>query len=76
MVIDDIGPEISRRETHNHKVRRWPNLVMLCSFEDDELVDATVGHEVLCFLDAYSGYHQIFMHPSNAEKMAFITPLL
>ena len=29
----------------------------------DQLVDATAGHEVLSFMDAYSGYNQITMHP-------------
>ena len=27
----------------------------------DRLVDATVGFDVLCFLDAFKGYHQIEM---------------
>ena len=41
----------------------------------DKLVDATAGHSLLCFLDAFSGYHQIFMHPRDAEKTAFVTPI-
>ena len=40
----------------------------------DQIVDTSVGHGMLSFLDAFSGYHQIPMHPPNAEKMAFITP--
>ena len=28
---------------------------------------------MLLFLDAFSGYHQIPMHPPDAEKIAFIT---
>ncbi|KAI5330104.1 hypothetical protein L3X38_029501 [Prunus dulcis] len=39
----------------------------------DQLVDATAGHELLSFLDAYSGYNQIFMHPPDSEHTAFIT---
>ncbi|KAI5355600.1 hypothetical protein L3X38_008495 [Prunus dulcis] len=39
----------------------------------DQLVDATAGHELLSFMDAYSGYNQIFMHPSDSEHTAFIT---
>ncbi|XP_020413816.1 uncharacterized protein LOC109947629 [Prunus persica] len=39
----------------------------------DQLVDATAGHELLSFIDAYSGYNQIFMHPSDSEHTAFIT---
>ena len=34
----------------------------------DQIVDASAGHGMLSFLDAYSGYHQIPMHPSDAEK--------
>ena len=40
----------------------------------DQIVDASTGHGMLSFLDAFSGYHQIPMHPSDAEKMSFITP--
>ncbi|CAL2257082.1 unnamed protein product [Prunus armeniaca] len=39
----------------------------------DQLVDATADHEVLSFMDAYSWYNQIFMHPADSEHMAFIT---
>ncbi|CAL9017595.1 unnamed protein product, partial [Prunus brigantina] len=39
----------------------------------DQLVDATAGHELLSFMDAYSGYNQIFMHPADREHTAFIT---
>ncbi|XP_059454999.1 uncharacterized protein LOC132185214 [Corylus avellana] len=37
------------------------------------LVDATAGYELLSFMDAFLGYNQIFMHPSDQEKTAFIT---
>ena len=40
----------------------------------DQIVDASAGHGMLSFLDAFSGYHQILMHPSDAEKTSFITP--
>ena len=40
----------------------------------DEIVDASVGHGMLSFLDAFSGYHQIPMHLPDAEKITFITP--
>lgn len=39
----------------------------------DQLVDAIVGHELLSFLDTYSGYHQIFMAKGDKEKISFIT---
>ncbi|KAK0589524.1 hypothetical protein LWI29_015415 [Acer saccharum] len=37
------------------------------------LVDATAGHELLSFMDAYFGYNQILMHPDDQEKTAFVT---
>ena len=39
----------------------------------DRMIDATAGHEMLSFLDAYSGYNQIRMHPEDQEKTSFIT---
>jgi len=40
----------------------------------DQIVDSTVGCETLCFLDAYSGYHQIVMKESDQLATSFITP--
>ena len=40
----------------------------------DQIVDASAGHGMLSFLDAFLGYHQIPMHPPMAEKTSFITP--
>ena len=40
----------------------------------DLIIDATAGCEILCFLDAYSSYHQIKMAVKDQENMAFITP--
>ncbi|XP_074314959.1 uncharacterized protein LOC141651136 [Silene latifolia] len=37
------------------------------------MVDATAGHEVLTFFDAWSGYNQIKMHPQDQEKTAFMS---
>ena len=39
----------------------------------DALVDSTSGFELLSFMDAFSGYNQILMHPEDREKTAFIT---
>lgn len=39
----------------------------------DWLVDGTLGHQVLNFLDAYSKYNQIPMYHLEKEKIAFIT---
>jgi hypothetical protein len=40
----------------------------------DQIVDSTAGCDLLCFLDASSGYHQIKMAKEDEEKTAFITP--
>jgi hypothetical protein len=40
----------------------------------DQVVDATAGSALLCFLDCYSGYHQIALKVSDQDKTAFITP--
>ena len=34
----------------------------------DQIIDSTAGCELLCFLDAYSGYHQIKMAIEDQEK--------
>nr|XP_017250755.1 PREDICTED: uncharacterized protein LOC108221384 [Daucus carota subsp. sativus] len=40
----------------------------------DQLIDATSGYQILSFLDAFSGYHQIAMDAEDIPKTAFITP--
>ena len=39
----------------------------------NQIVDAATGHRILSFLDAFSEYHHIPMHPPNLKKSAFIT---
>ncbi|XP_073127795.1 uncharacterized protein [Henckelia pumila] len=39
----------------------------------DQLVDSTAGHELLCFLDAYQGYHQIPLAREDKDKVSFVT---
>ena len=38
----------------------------------DLIVDATAGHELLSFMDAFSGYNQISMDPDDQEKTSFV----
>jgi hypothetical protein len=40
----------------------------------DQVIDSTAGCDLLCFLNCYSGYHQIAIKEENQEKIAFITP--
>ena len=39
----------------------------------DRLVDNSAGYQLLSFMDAYSGYNQIAMHPDDQEKTTFMT---
>ena len=41
----------------------------------DQLVDATVGHPWMSFLDAFQCYHQIPLALDDQEKTAFVTPV-
>jgi hypothetical protein len=40
----------------------------------DQVVDSTVDCVLLCFIDCYSGYHQIALKKEDQIKTAFITP--
>ena len=39
----------------------------------DLLVNNTVGHSMLFFIDGFSGYNKILMAPEDMEKTTFIT---
>ena len=39
----------------------------------DQLVDSTVGHRLLSFMDAFSRYNQIRMDKVDQEKTSFVT---
>ena len=39
----------------------------------DLIVDAIAGHELLSFMDAFSGYNQISMDPNDQENTSFVT---
>nr|XP_020190282.1 uncharacterized protein LOC109750975 [Aegilops tauschii subsp. strangulata] len=40
----------------------------------NQVIDSTASYELLSFLDAYSGYHQIKLDSADALKTSFITP--
>jgi len=40
----------------------------------DEMLERLANHTFLCFLDGYSGYHQIPIHPDDHEKTTFTCP--
>ncbi|XP_073031146.1 uncharacterized protein [Primulina eburnea] len=39
----------------------------------DQLVDSTSGYELLSFMDAYQGYHQIPLAKKDQDKASFVT---
>ena len=39
----------------------------------DTLVDSMARHELLSFMDAFSGYNQIKMKEEDQEKTSFVT---
>jgi hypothetical protein len=40
----------------------------------DQVIDSMAGCNLLCFLDNYSGYHQIAIKEEDEENTTFITP--
>jgi hypothetical protein len=40
----------------------------------DQIIDDCAGHEALSFMDGFSGYNQIQIHPTDQYKTAFTTP--
>ena len=41
----------------------------------DQLVDATIGHPRMSFLDTFQGYHQIPLTSDDQDRTAFVTPI-
>ena len=39
-----------------------------------EMLERLANHSFFCFLDGYSGYHQIPVHPDDQSKTAFTCP--
>ena len=40
----------------------------------DQILDRLAGQTYFCFLDGYSGYNQIAIHPDDQEKTTFTCP--
>lgn len=39
----------------------------------NKLIGATARHQMMSFMDAFSGYNQILMHPGDQDKTRFLT---
>lgn len=74
------NPVLVQKEGKWHMCVDYTELNKACPKDDfplpriDQLVNATSGCELMCFLDAYSGYHQILMAKEDEPKTASITP--
>jgi hypothetical protein len=61
-------------------VRRYTDLNKHCPKDPfglswiDQVIDSTAGRDLICFLDFYSGYHQIAIKEEYQKKTTFITP--
>jgi hypothetical protein len=40
----------------------------------DEILERLANHSIFCYLDGYSGYHQISIHLDNQSKTTFTCP--
>jgi hypothetical protein len=40
----------------------------------DEMLERLANHYFFCYLDGYSGYHQILIHPDDQSKTTFTCP--
>ena len=40
----------------------------------EHLLQSVSGSSVMSFLDGFSGYNQVYVHPDDQEKTAFTTP--
>jgi hypothetical protein len=50
-----------------------PKTTFLCPFID-QVIDDCVGHKAFSFMDGFSGYNQIQIHPVDQYKTMFTTP--
>jgi hypothetical protein len=40
----------------------------------DEMLERLANHSLFCYMDGYSGYHQILIHPDDQSKTTFTCP--
>ena len=40
----------------------------------DQIIDECAGNEIFSFMDGFSGYNQMTIHPEDQHKTAFICP--
>jgi hypothetical protein len=63
-IIGDINERTTRLRVRNH----FPLLLI------DEMLERLANHTYFCFLDGYSGFMQIPIHPDDQHKTTFTFP--
>jgi hypothetical protein len=54
-------------------LKRHARKIASLSLGSITFIDSTAGHDLLSFMDAFSGYNQLLMHELDQEKTSFIT---
>ncbi|KAL2490659.1 hypothetical protein Adt_26287 [Abeliophyllum distichum] len=73
-----VGKDLLKETKEDLKRQKWrplnPEKYETLKEEVDKLLqNATSGHELLSFMDAYSEYNQISMYPPDEEHTSFVT---
>ena len=81
MTVNDKGEEIRMRLQTKWRVCIAYRKLNAATKKDhfplpfiDQILDRLAGQTYFCYLDGYSGYNQIVIHPHDQEKMMFTCP--
>ncbi|XP_062075367.1 uncharacterized protein LOC133779420 [Humulus lupulus] len=83
LMEDDARPTIdaqrrlnsTMKEVVRKEILKWLDAGVIYPISDSAWVlDRLVRHNYYCFLDGYSGYHQIVIAPEDQEKTTFTCP--
>ena len=81
MTVNDKGEEIQTRLPTKWQVCIDYRKLNAATKKDhfslpfiDQILDRLAGQTYFCFLDGYSGYNQIAIHPDDQENTTFTCP--
>ena len=80
--VNDKGEEIQKRLTSRWRVCIDYQKLNKATRKDhyplpfiDQILEKLSGQNFFCFLDGYSGYNQVNIHPEDQEKTTFTSPV-
>ena len=80
--VNDKGEEIQKRLTSGWRVcidyRKFNKATRKDHYPlpfIDQILEKLSGQNFFCFLDGYSGYNQVNIHPEDQEKTTFTSPV-